>query len=71
MTDHNMFSTKMNETLFSAAHTFVRGGMKMEIKHTHPEYETRKQREEALKGAKQACINAVVALKGNVCKYSA
>ena len=53
------------------AHRFMRGGMNMEIKHTHPEYESPKQREAALKDAKKAAISAISALKGNVRKYSA
>ena len=52
-------------------HRLVRGGMNMEIKHTHPEYESAKQREDALKDAKQAAIGAISALKGNVRKHSA
>ena len=71
MTDRTVFGINTNATLFPTAHTIVRGGIKMEIKHTHPVYEDSKQREEAIKGAKKACINAVAALKGNVCKYSA
>ena len=71
MTERTVLGVKTNATLFPAAHTIVRGGMKMEIKHTHPVYEDSKQREEAIKGTKKACINAVAALKGNVCKYSA
>ena len=71
MTERTVFGVNTNATLFPDAHTIVRGGVKMEIKHTHPTYEDSKQREEALKGAKKACMNAVAALKGNVCKYSA
>lgn len=71
MTERTVFGIKNNATLFPDAHTIVRGGIKMEIKHTHPVYEDSKQREEAIEGAKKACISAVAALKGNVCKYSA
>lgn len=42
----------------------------MEIKHTHPEYENSEQREQALKDAKQACMNAIAALRGDVCRHS-
>lgn len=45
------------------AHKFVRGGINMEIQHTHPEYETEEQRQSALKDVRQACLCAISALK--------
>jgi len=54
----------------SAVHRVASGGMNMEIKHTHPEYETPQQREEALRDAKQACISLISALV-NASRHSA
>jgi len=59
------------ESFLSGAHKIVRGGIRMNVTHTHPEYEDSKQREEALKDIKRACLNAISALKGDVHKYIA
>ena len=71
MNDGAILHHENHVSFFSDAHRFVRGGMGMEIKHTHPEYETSKQREAAIKDAKKAAISAIAALKGNVCRHSA
>jgi len=71
MNDRAILFQEKSVSFLSNAHKFVQGGMNMEIKHTHPKYETPKQREAALKEMKQAAISAISALKGNVHKYSA
>ena len=37
----------------------------MEIRHTHPEYESEEQRQAAWKDALQSCLRAISALKNN------
>ena len=50
------------ESFVSGRHRFASGGMSMEIKHTHPEYKTSQQREQAFRDAKQLYLKAISAL---------
>lgn len=71
MNDKAIFLSDTPASFFSGTHSFVHGGMNMEIKHTHPKYESDKQREAALKDTRRACINAISALKCSMPKCSA
>lgn len=65
MNDNVILLPQVCASFLPNAHRFVRGGMNMEIRHTHPEYETEEQRQAALKDMRQACLCAISALKNN------
>ena len=52
------------EFMSPGGHTFGHGGMSMEIKHTHPEYESRTARMEQLKDTQKKCMALLRMLRG-------
>lgn len=54
-----------------AAHSIVRGGEDVKVKHTHPKYESEAQRKEKLQDTRRVCLAAVSALRGSTRKHSA
>ena len=51
-------------------HTLNRGGMHMEVKHTHPNYESQETRLEQLKDTQKSCL-ALIRMLRNLPKKSA
>lgn len=47
----------------STAHRLWRGGMNMEVKHTHPQYEDPQARQQQMKDAYAACMAKLRALR--------
>ena len=47
----------------SSAHRLGRGGMNMEVKHTHPQYEDPQARQQQMKDAYVACMAKLRALR--------
>ena len=45
------------------AHRLWQGGMNMEVKHTHPQYEDRQARQQQMKDAYAACMAKLRALR--------
>ena len=45
-------------------HSLDRGGSAMEVKHTHPKYDTESQRLDKLKETRAVCRAAVAQLRG-------
>lgn len=56
---------KKNLITFPAtpAHTMDRGGTDMEIKHTHPTYESAEARQEKLRDTQRVCTAIIAALR--------
>ena len=55
----------------AAAHRMSRGGMFMDIKHTHPEYATPEDRRQALLDTKRLCTAVLLVRKEAASKQSA
>ena len=55
----------------AASHRMSRGGMFMDIKHTHPEYATPEDRQQALLDTKRLCTTALRSAKEASGKQSA
>ena len=55
----------------TAAHRMSRGGMFMDIKHTHPEYATPEDRRQALLDTKRLCTTVLLARKEAASRQSA
>ena len=55
----------------AASHKMSRGGIAMEIKHTHPEYATLEERQQALLSTKKLCTAVLLAQKEAASKQSA
>ena len=55
----------------AASHRMSRGGMFMDIKHTHPEYATPEDRQQALLDTKRLCTTVLLTRKEAVSKQSA
>lgn len=47
----------------SPTHMLWRGGMNMEVKHTHPQYEDSQARQQQMKDAYAACMAKLRALR--------
>ena len=47
----------------SPAHRLWRGGMNMEVKHTHPQYEDPQARQQQMKDAYTACMAKLRSLR--------
>ena len=45
-------------------HSLERGGSAMEVKHTHPKYDTDSQRLDRLKETRAVCLAAIAQLRG-------
>ena len=46
-----------------STHRLLRGGMNMEVKHTHPQYEDPQARQQQMKDAYAACMTKLRALR--------
>lgn len=55
----------------AASHKMIRGGILMKVKHTHPDYDTPEQRQQALLDAKRLCAAALQSRKEASAKQSA
>lgn len=55
----------VQEFAAGAGHTIGLGGMSMEVKHTHPEHESREARLERLKDVQKNCMALIRMLRGS------